>query len=336
MDNQTIQLNNVVCSNMTHFESLVKILLSCHGLLHVDYPLRHGQRCNSSSPLRIDAICDNGAKWIKVIARNPRAIEDAVHGRASYGTKSVVDMAKEYVEVSETNLHFYKAPQIQFVFSQPVSQELKEMLTQTGVQVRSLSDFSSGNADPSSTISEHITTLNLDITCLLAYISSLTNPSADHQMGYWQFSEPLLTEQSQWESRNQVKPILDKVFENRRLICCETARESFMEITNLLGGPNEKRRALELMAKVQVLPDVESLGEMSNLKVGGRVKERSLKIFAFGMKHGAATATSNHGFIRSAKMNGIEVPAFVHEARALTEAKEINGKWICVNLKQTE
>lgn len=323
---ESIQINNITCSNLLHFESLCKILLECHGLLYVDYALPIDHR---NSPLRIDAVCDNGATWIKVIARNSRSIEDAVHGRTSYGTKSIVDQAEEYVEASSTNLHMFKQPQIYFIFHSSINQELIGMLEATGVQVSALNDFQSDASQWYSKQLEGVETLNLDITTLLAYVSALTNPQPEHEGCYWHFPEPLLTEQSKWEVRSPVKPVLDAIFESRKLICCETARDSFMDIILLLGGENEKRRTDELLAKVEVLPDVETMGqELAQLKIGGRIKPRSLKIFAFGVHHKAVTVTSNEGFIRAARMQGVDVPVFVHEARALTEEKEANGKRI--------
>lgn len=313
-----------------HFESLVKILLTCNGLLNVDYALPIEDR---NGPLRIDAVCDHGAMWIKVIARNNRSIEDAVHGRTSYGTKSILDTAEEFVEASNYHLHMFKPPQIYFIFNTAIGQELTESLEEVGVQVSTLDEFAgvvNSNWYPKIDLEkqlEGVETLNLDITTLLAYVSALTNPGSADEGFCWQFKEPLLTEQAKWEARSPVKPLLDAIFKNRKLICCETAKKSFQDIINLLGGPNEKQRTDELLEKVDVLPDVEEVNDgLAELKVGGRIKPRSLKIFAFGLEHRAVTVTSNEGFIRAARMQGIVVPVFVHEARALTEEKERTGK----------
>lgn len=312
-----------------HFESLVKILLTCKGLSNVDYALPKEER---NGPLRIDAVCDHGAMWIKVIARNTRSIEDAVHGRTSYGTKSILDQAEEYVEASLSHLHMFKPPQIYFIFSSAIGEELVDSLEEVGVSVSSLDEFAGIVASSQQQIDwenqlEGVETLNLDITTLLAYVSALTNSGADHEGFYWHFKEPLLTEQSRWEARSPVKPILDAIFANRKLICCETARQSFEDIISLLGGQRELERTKELLARVHVLPDVEEVCEgLTEIKVGGRIKPRSLKIFAFGLEHKAVTVTSNEGFIRAARMQGIDVPVFVHEARALTEEKEKAGK----------
>lgn len=147
-------------------------------------------------------------------------------------------------------------------------------------------------------ILDNITTLNLDITTMLAYISSLTNGSSS-----WVFKEPILTEQAEKETAVPLKPILEDVFKNRKLICCEAAYNSFQDIVNLLGGPSEKQRAKELASRLDICEDVlEIPTELSALSFCGKIKERSLKIFAFGIIRKAVTVTSNEGFIRSAKM----------------------------------
>lgn len=92
-------------------------------------------------------------------------------------------------------------------------------------------------------------------------------------------------------------------FLGKRLICCTTAHKSFQDIVALLGGPEEKRRAEELTKRVEILPDVTSIPpEISSIKFSGKINERSLLIFAFGMDMKAVTVTSNKAFIRSAKM----------------------------------
>lgn len=315
-----------------HFESLVKILLSCRGLLNVDYAIPMEGR---NGPLRIDCVCEQGGVWIKVIARNTRSIEDAVHGRTSFGVKSILDQAEEFVEASYCNLHMFKPPQVYFVFSSAIGEDLIESLEEIGVKVSSVEEFQQLSRDslyPKIDVEkqlEGVETLNLDITTLLAYVSALTNPEPEHEGFYWQFKEPLLTTQSKWEAKSPVKPLLDTIFANRKLICCETAKQSFLDIIALLGGAMERQRTQELLEKVQVLPDVEEAADGFTdlrVKVGGRIKPRSLKIFAFGLEHKAVTVTSNEGFIRAARMQGLDVPVFVHEARALTEEKEKNGK----------
>uniref|UniRef100_A0A1I8PVU7 DUF1308 domain-containing protein n=1 Tax=Stomoxys calcitrans TaxID=35570 RepID=A0A1I8PVU7_STOCA len=310
--NKTLKINHVQCSNLTHYEFLVKILQLQRDVVHVDcgFPVDYRE-----NPLRVDIVCENGLKWIKAIARNSKSLTDAARGEASYGARSIVDQAQEFVEASSQNLCMFKCPKVVFYFSHDIENELLEALQAEGVEIASLEQPS--EVDKSSDIS-NVGILNLDITTLLAYVSNVCNGSCN-----WIFQEPILTEQAEKERESPLKPILDKLFCDKRLICCSTAHKSFQDIVNLLGGPLEKQRADELTQRIEIFPDVASIpSEIASIKFSGKINERSLLIFAFGMDMKAVTVTSNKAFVRSAKMQGINVPVFTHQARALTEAKE--------------
>lgn len=86
-----------------------------------------------------------------------------------------------------------------------------------------------------------------------------------------------------------------------------------------VGGANEKLRAEELLKRLTVLPDdadstdtIEDedyqeifdkvqYTEEKALKVGGKIKKRSLIVFTFGDRIQAVTVTANDGFVRAAK-----------------------------------
>ncbi|XP_055615477.1 UPF0415 protein C7orf25 homolog [Toxorhynchites rutilus septentrionalis] len=311
---KTITINHILCSNLTHFACLVQCLLGCENVTHVDYPLSLEDR---GSKLRVDIVADGGATWIKVIARNPKSLSDGVHGRTSYGSKSIVEQAEEYVEAAEANPHLFKPPRVVFRFLSKIDDELVDELERVGVFVLVLQTSQPVPKTETTAISK----LNLDITTLIAYVSAMTNGSS-----HWEYNEPLLTEQAQWEREKPIKPLLDQLFHGKELICCETAVSSFKEILSILGGVKEKVRAEELFSRVTVLPDVPLPEEMRHIRVGGKIKPRSLQVFAFGLIHEAITVTSNEGFVRAARMQGLEVPVFVHDARALTEEKEKSAK----------
>lgn len=326
----SIKLNHVMCSNLTHYQFLVKILEFQKDVVHIDCGFPVEERNN---PLRVDIVCDNGLKWIKAIARNSKSLTDAANGRASYGAKSILDQAEEFVYAANQNLCMFQKPKVVFYFSHDIDTELLEDMKEIGVEALSITSqpLSTNTASPDASTDlddentadlANISTLNLDITTMLAYISSLTNGSTN-----WIFKEPILTEQAKRERECPLKPVLDKIFEGKCLICCETAYESFQNIVNLLAGDLEKQRADELMKRVEIHKDVEEItNEIAVINVGGKINPRSLKIFAFGINMKALTVTSNKGFIRSAKMQGINVPVFIHQARALTESKETTAQ----------
>lgn len=155
--------------------------------------------------------------------------------------------------------------------------------------------------EPDLDIDQYATTseeLNLDVTTMLAYCSALTNGRCN-----WVFKEPLLTEQAEKEREVPVKPMLEKILQGKRLVCCQLAYDAFQNILTVLGGPHEREIAAEFLKSVTVYPNVDTIpAEFSNIRFTANVNERSLKIFSFGMERKIFTVTSNKAFVRSAKM----------------------------------
>ncbi|XP_063705012.1 UPF0415 protein C7orf25 homolog [Culicoides brevitarsis] len=313
-NNGKIQISNIMCSNLTYFKSLVFVLRQVRGLKAVDYPI---PITNCDKTLRIDIVCDNGATWIKVIARNSKSIKDTVEGKGSYMARSIVDQAEDIVDAAQLNPHLYHAPKVIFQFANEIDAELQANLEEIGVEVRSLHELPTKKEE---NVTQEIDILNLDVTTLIAYTSNLTNG-----FSFCEFGDHILNQQAEMERKNPVKPVLDAIFKDKKLICCETAVKSFTDILNFLGGPQEKERAKQFLESISILPDTEETPEeFCDVLITAQVKERSLKIFSFGIVHKAITVTSNEGFYRSVKMQGgLDIPVFLHEARALTELKEL-------------
>lgn len=91
------------------------------------------------------------------------------------------------------------------------------------------------------------------------------------------------------------------------MIACSTAINSFLSILEIVGGPNEKLRSEIFLPQITVYPDLteeqeNSLWKVSKLHVGGKIRERTFKVIAFGLFHKALTVTANKGAIEAAKM----------------------------------
>ena len=164
------------------------------------------------------------------------------------------------------------------------------------------------------------------------------------------YIEPLLTTQAEWERCRPLKPVLDNLFHNKELVVCQTAYDNFINIINLIGGPNEKKRADELISRLKIVDDIPK-GRIMELSLGGKIKERSRLVFASGENLKSITVSANEGFVRAARMQvkfqliikfiavffqcnklcnymfqGIECMVFIHEPRSLSEIKELNAK----------
>lgn len=158
--------------------------------------------------------------------------------------------------------------------------------------------------------------VNLDITTLITYVSSLS-----HGNCHFTFKEVVLTEQAAQERQEKVLPRLEEFIKGKELFACHSAVEDFRVILDTLGGPGEKSRAEELLARLKVVPDQPS--ERTNrLVASSKVNRRSLMIFGTGDTLRAITMTANSGFVRAAANQGVRYSVFIHQPRALTEGKE--------------
>lgn len=267
--------------------------------------------------IKIDFICNDHQTWVKIIARNSESIKDEVLGRCEYGSKNILAVADEFLEVASSQMNFFRPPTVVFDFLNPIDEKLEEALEARGIVLgRKFKQLEKRNCS-----AKVFTKLNIDITTMLAYVSELSNGGSQ-----FSFNEKLLEEQAMMERKEPIKPLLDKMFEGKQLICCETAVKSFDDIIDLLAGPSEKTRAEEFKKQMLVLPDLDNPEAVINIELSSQIKERSRKIFAFGIYHEAVTVSSNVGFKRSAKMKNLDIPMITHSARALTQNKQIESQ----------
>uniref|UniRef100_A0A1A7XU24 Chromosome 7 open reading frame 25 n=2 Tax=Iconisemion striatum TaxID=60296 RepID=A0A1A7XU24_9TELE len=171
-------------------------------------------------------------------------------------------------------------------------------------------------AFPSQMQVEECRRVNLDITTLITYVSSLS-----HGRCHFTFREPVLTEQAAQERRQQILPQLEAFMEGKQLFACCAAVHDFQVILETLGGPGEKERAQKLLARLHLVDDQPSERTL-RLKPSAKINRRSLMIFGSGDTLKAVTMTANSRFIRAAANQGVCFSVFIHQPRALTEGKE--------------
>lgn len=345
-----VKLEQLSCSNLRHLGAMVECA-SRNGVVAV-CKIFH---INESNKLVVDIISDNGKIWTKVIARNPKSLSALSAGNASYGARSILDQAEDYLECAKLYPCMYQPPKIIFEFMSGIEENLANKLKAVGIIVKGdilpdsrPSEDCDNNCDSSEDeldnerqespiegeaahcIEENpeITTLNLDVTAMMAVVSNMTNGHCNYV-----FKQEVLTQQCEWEAERPVKPILDRLFEGKTLVCCKTAWDDFEKIVNTLGGPMETKRTADLKKIVKVYPDNfggEDDYPRKNLKVQGHVRNRSKIIFNFGHRIKALTVSANEGFVRAARQQGVTYASFIHESRALTEGKEHSAQSICL------
>ncbi|XP_014370923.2 UPF0415 protein C7orf25 homolog [Papilio machaon] len=336
-----IKIEQLACSNLRHLSALVDCAtrpgaVAVCKIFHI----------SDENKLLVDVISDNGKIWNKVIARNPKSLSALSSGNASYGARSIVDQAQDYVECAKLYPCMYQPPKVVFEFVSGIEESLANKLKSLGVIVKGevLPDSKHNDDDcdnswesdeeeldfneqksiqdvPQCIESQlEIKTLNLDVSAMMAYVSNMTNGHCNYV-----FKQEVLTQQAAWEAERPVKPVLDRLFQGKTLVCCITAWDDFNKIINILGGPLEKQRTAILKEMIKVYPD-DSGGiddyPRQNLKIRGHVRLRSKVIFNFGHRIKALTVSANEGFVRAALQQGVTYAVFIHESRALTEGKE--------------
>jgi len=348
-----LKKEHIQCSNLVHLHSIINQLFRCKNPVAVMQPYNLYDRDGVLlKKMAVDIVCEGGFSWLKVVARNPKALQLNSKGGNQYGQRSIIDQVREFVECSKQNQRMFRTAQVTFVFANGVTHGLARKVRKRGAQVAgdlvgpaednaedesdddndtdsdndacdddAINDLTETEQPPVSEVLDE-SRLNLDITAMIAYVSSLTNGKSNYL-----FKDKIICEQAEWERERPVKPFLDKVFCDKDLICCESAVKDFKAIIKCLGGPTEKVRAEELMSRLTIIPDQES-NKIKNLEFSGKIKDRSRAIFGTGDSQRVVTVTANSGFVRAAGGQGVQLAVVLHESRALTEDKQLRASQI--------
>ena len=249
-----LKKEHLQCSNLQNLSAIVQTLRDTKGAVSVlrPFPLLVGDA--DEKKVTVDVVGESGARWVKVVARSPKALDLNSSGGNQFGQKSFLDQVSEFAACARQNKQLFRAPAVVFAFHNGVSQRLADKIRKKGVVVEGeIIPNEDGFVDesPDSTSSEYeseddeveekdevaldskfgevcyrtdeesnpipvdcdTTRLNLDITAMIAYVSALTNGHADHE-----FTEQILAEQAAWERERPVRPVLDRIFGNKKLI----------------------------------------------------------------------------------------------------------------------
>jgi len=338
-----LKKEHINCSNLAHLSSIIDQIFLVESPTAVIHPFNLVTGDKARKKVVVDVVADKGQSWIKVVARNPKALDLNSQGGSQFGQKSIIDQVKEFVQCSAQNELMFKQPVVKFVFANGVTSSLHKKVCKRGAvaigeivnidddedddddeDVEESSGEGSEVSDESETeeleteTSEAIdsTKVNLDITAMIAYVSALTNGR-----NWFSYKEKILSQQADWERHRPVKPYLESIFRDKQLVCCASAMNDFITIINTLGGAGERERGTELIKRMTVVPD-STTRKTESLTLSGKIKDRSLAIFATGDFLRVLTVTANTGFIRAAAGQGVNFAVITHESRALTEDKE--------------
>ena len=293
------------------------------------------------SEVIVDVIGNNGNLWVKVFARNPYAIHRIWDGLGQYGDRDVCMLANEFQAAAEQNIVDFKIPKVVFLFAAGVTKSVADALDNMAVQVigKRIDDPDTQKKGNSSKIdlyfddvvyglrhdlklpdSNQDNKVNLDVTTLIALVSSITNGHCN-----FEFEDEALNMQAKQEREEPLLPTLKSFLKGKDLYVCQTALNAFKKIVSVIGGEKESAAAYELLQKIRVVEDSPSQQAL-DLSKSTHIKERSKIIFGTGDTLQATTVTANVSFIRAAHNQGVTFSTYLHSSRALSEKKEIGAK----------
>lgn len=108
-----LTINHILCSNLAYLAHLVKSLKEADEVNGVGILFKSSSK-EQKTYVRVDIVAGNGTLWMKVIARNSKALSDIARGHCSHGAKSILDHARCYAEVAKNNLCCFKIPKVAF------------------------------------------------------------------------------------------------------------------------------------------------------------------------------------------------------------------------------
>eukprot|EP01083_Nonionella_stella_P055283 145873_1 len=119
------------------------------------------------------------------------------------------------------------------------------------------------------------------------------------------------------EMHNPVLPSINKCIQNKKLLCCETAWNHFMDICHLSAGENEWKRCNELQNRIIIVSD--QISPRTEQLSGKSMSHINKCVFGTGDSMRIITLTAIASFVRKAEQRGVKYFVHIHPVRPLTE-----------------
>merc|ERR1719471_2061152 len=114
-----------------------------------------------------------------------------------------------------------------------------------------------------------------------------------------------------------VLPLILPYIKGKKLVCCESAWNHFMEIVQISAGKKEWARAMALEKRLKIVPDM--ISARTKRLTGKAVSHINQSVFGTGDSLHVLTVTAIASFLRRAEQQGIQYYSFIHSVRPLME-----------------
>jgi hypothetical protein len=327
--------NLIRCSNYPHYQALLDQVAREVEVTNLRPTFTTNDKLTKAV---VDVVSRSGLLWTRVKAAHARQLVLRDDLRA--GEKDVRTLAKEMLACARDNNVHHRKPMVLFCFSFGVPRSLANDLVRMGVHVRgeveeaedddeeteeemedgvlrgTMGSSDTPLLDEASTHARS-TRINLDVTAAIVIVTDLSNSSPGRDARPYRLTSVLGYMQDE-EAKLAAAAEVWTIVGERELIMCETALLRFRTIIDTLGGEEESRRAVELVARVTVVADAPSARVLS-LTLGRRVREENRVVFGTGDTLQCPTLTANKHFVSAAKHQGVDLSVEMHSARALSE-----------------
>lgn len=330
-----MKLSQLNSTNLYHLQGIVE---AAETLPDVTAVLSRVHLPSSQRHVVVDVVCCQGQTWVKVVARNSKALTVDLNGDGEYGCKTLMAQACEYREAAQCHPHNFEPPTVVFLFSGQVLPTVSAALDAVHVCSESLDHVLHGTSklfhhsankleipsslslpSPAQHSSQDMSRVNLDVTTLICLVSNVCNGSCNMRL-----SDPVLSQQAVDEQTSPSLPVIHQFIDDKQCYVCETALKDFRGIVDVVGGPTERQRADDLLGRVTVVPDQPS-DRATALGITASIRPRARTVFGSGDQLKAVTTTANVAFVRAAAQAGVQFVTYLHPARALTECKELEA-----------
>ncbi|KAJ3006638.1 hypothetical protein HKX48_009546 [Thoreauomyces humboldtii] len=277
-DPASIRAPHLTASNIPYLAAVFKRVLKELDVTGVFRTFNYSQAPGASrnNGVRIDVVAANGRRWIKVKASALKGFAADLEEEDSDSSESesevgnclmsgegmdkipdipIFAQARALVSAASQNQIHFVAPEIVMAFAieEEIDSRILETLRSMGIIVQLRDDDARSGGEERS---DYASTVNLDVTTLVALISDMTHVPDTIPLEALNL-EPLRLQLTQ-EADSPFLPSCYEVLTGREVVTSRSALRKLIDIVKLLGGPREQERLRVLIRKGPLADDIMS------------------------------------------------------------------------------
>ena len=128
-----LKKEHINCSNLVHLGSIIEQLFLVENPSSVLQPFNLSQD-GKVKKICVDIVCDRGQSWLKVVARNPIALDQNCQGGSQFGQRSFTDQVREMVKCAAQNELLFRVPTVTIIFAAGVTKSLHRKISKVTIK----------------------------------------------------------------------------------------------------------------------------------------------------------------------------------------------------------